>query len=191
MDNKLYETLMDEFLNIHLYDESLKPDEYLLVNFQKEFDRPFEGFEEDLKMFAKKRILSMLFAKTNHYNHEQAIFQKHFPTIHLFLKKYKQSRCKELIGIGQHKKLSYLGFQIESDFMLNHIARDFNNNFRRKKIIISLHDCLITQKKDVLFLHDFMQRKFIELIGYSPNLKIEYWEELHNELFASEVKKSA
>lgn len=181
--NKLYETLMSDFLNIHLFDTSLKPDEYLLVNFQKLFDRPFDGFEDDLKMFAKKRILSMLFAKPHHFINEQAIFQKYFPTIHLFLKKYKQSYCKELVGIGQHKKLSYLGFQIESDFMLNHIARDFNNEYKRKKIIISLHDCLITQKKDVPLLHDFMRNKFIELIGYAPNLKVEYWEENKNDTF--------
>ena len=191
MDNKLYETLMYEFLDIHLFDTSLKPDEYLLENFQKEFNRPFDGDLEDLKKFAKKRILSMLFAKPNQFINEQAIFQKHFPTIHLYLKKYKQSYCKELKGKGQHKKLSYLGFQIESDFMLNHIARDFNNEYKRKKIIISLHDCLITQKKDVKILHDFMRNKFMELIGYSPNLKVEYWEELKTELFEIEIKKSA
>ena len=191
MNNKLYETLMYDFLDIHLLDANLKPDEYLQVNFQKLFDRPFDGDLDDLKKFAKKRILSMLFAKPHHFINEQAIFQKYFPTIHLYLKQYKQSRCKELVGIGQHKKLSYLGFQIESDFMLNHIARDFNNEYKRKKIIISLHDCLITQKKDVPLLHDFMRNKFIELIGYSPNLKIEYWEEPNNNVIEVEIKKSA
>jgi hypothetical protein len=192
MDNQLYDTLKDDFLNIHLFDTSLKPDEYLLVNFQKLFDRPFDGcINDDLKMFAKKRILSMLFAKPNHFLNEQAIFQKYFPTIHLYLKQYKKSRCKELIGKGQHKKLSYLGFQIESDFMLNHIARDFNNQYKRKKIILSLHDCCITQKKDVPLLEDFMRNKFMELIGYSPNLKVEYWEETEIDLFEIDVRNSA
>lgn len=191
MNNKLYETLMTEFLDIRFFDTNLKPDEFILVNFQKEFNRPFAGDLDDLKMFSKKRILSMLFAKPNQFIHEQAIFQKHFPTIHLYLKKYKQSYCKELKGIGQHKKLSYLGFQIESDFMLNHIARDFNNTYKRKKIIISLHDCLITQKKDVPLLYNFMRNKFLELIGYSPNLKIKYWEVEQTDFHDLEINKSA
>ncbi len=191
MNNQLYDILKDDFLNIHLFDTSLKPDEYLTINFQKLFNRPFDGDLDDLKKFAKKRILSMLFAKPHHFINEQAIFQKHFPTIHLFLKRYKQSRCKELKGKGQHKKLSYLGFQIESNFMLNHIARDFNNEYKRKKIIISLHDCCITQKKDVPLLEDFIRNKFIELIGYSPNLKVEYWEEHDNNVFEIEVRVSA
>lgn len=191
MNNKLYETLMYDFLDIHKFDTTLKPDEFLKVNFQKVFDRSFDGDLDDLKKFAKKRILAMLFAKTTQYIHEQAVFQKHFPTIHLFLKRYKQSYCKELKGKGQHKKLSYLGFQIESDFMLNHIARDFNKRYKRKKIIISLHDCLITKKDDVDLLHDFMQKKFNELLGYSPNLKIEYWEESCYEVSNVEVNKIA
>ena len=191
MKNQLYEALMYDFLEVHQFDPTLKPDEYFLINFKKDFGRNFDGDLADLKKFAKKRILAMLFAETQHYIFEQAIFQKYFPTIHLFLKKYKRSIYKKLIGKGQHKKISYLGFQIESDLMLNHIARNFNNKFKRKKIILTIHDCLITKKKDVEILYDFMKETFLEQIGYSPNLKIEYWEEPQIEFSSLNFQKSA
>jgi hypothetical protein len=191
MNNEFYELFMYDFLDIHLFDETLKPDEFITINFEKEFGRPFDGCLDDLKKFAKKRILSMLFAKPSHYIHEQAIFQKYFPKIHFFIKKYKRRYCKELKSKGQHKKLSYLGFQIESDFMLNHIARDFNNQYKRKKIIFTLHDCIITKKEDVVLLREFMYEKFNELIGYSPNLKLEYWEDNPNSLQEMLLLKSA
>lgn len=176
-ENKLYDTLMDEFLDIHLFDTSLKPDEYLLVNFEEIFKRPFDGDVDDLRKFAKMRILSMFFARPDAFIHEQAIFQKHFQTIHLYLKKYKQHKLKGINNIDQHKKLAHLGFQLESDLMLNHIARDFNNLYKREKIIMSLHDCLITTKENVPLLESFMRDKFIEQLGFAPNLKVKYWEE--------------
>lgn len=130
---------------------------------------------EDLNKFCKKRILSMLFARTDQYKNEQFIFQKYFPTIHQFLKGYKKSYMEELKGKGQYKKLSYLGFQIESYFMLHLIARGFNNFYKRKKIILTLHDALITKISDINILRSYMEEVFKYEMGFVPNLKIKYW----------------
>lgn len=178
IQNKLYELFIDDFSNIHRYGDNINPDTYLFENFKKEFFYPLNPENpDDLKKFAKKRILSMLFAKPCHYLIEQEIFKHHFPTILLFLNKYKKTILKELKGKGQHKKISYLGFQLESDLMLNHIARSFNNHYKRKKLIMSLHDCLITTKENVPLLESFMRDKFFEQLGFAPSLKVKYWEE--------------
>ena len=49
----------------------------------------FDGDIFDLKKFAKRRMLSMLFAPTSLYKFEQIVFQKLFPKILKFVNEFK------------------------------------------------------------------------------------------------------
>lgn len=166
LNNELYNHFMSDFTELP----------YFAQNFQNQFNRPFDGDEDDLRKYCKKRFLSMLFAKPSHYKHEQAVFSKYFPTINELLIKYKRKKFRDFKKSDWHKKLSYLTFQLESHFMVNIIAREINKIFRRKIPLFTLHDCIVVKEEHLDIVYKIIQDIFIREIGYAPNLTKKVWE---------------
>lgn len=140
----------------------------------------FDGDIFDLKKFAKRRMLSMLFAPTSLYKFEQIVFQKLFPKILKFVNEFKNvlqyKDCEEVKWTKKdsHKKLSYLCFQFEAKTMIENIARDFYKLHKGKVPVFTLHDCILTTTSHAEEIKEFMQNKFKTLLGIAPNLTLEH-----------------
>lgn len=158
----LYEYLAKGFATIHLFDTSLKQDEYIQKEVFKTFGRKFDGDVDDMIKVVKTNILAMLNANPKHYVSEKAVFQYYFPTIHNFILKLKSK---------DHKFFSYMALQTESYFMLNVIAYSLNIEFWRTIPILTLHDCIITTEDKVDFVKTFMAKIFQQELGFTPSLK--------------------
>ena len=117
----------------------------------------------------------MLFAKPTDYKNEQTVFRKYFPTINELLIKYKRKKFRGFKKSDWHKKLSYLKFQLESYFMVNVIAREINNTFKRKIPLFTLHDCIIVKEQHLEIVYKIIKDIFIREIGYAPNLTKKVW----------------
>lgn len=120
----------------------------------------------------------MLFAKSSSYKFEQLVFKELYPTIHKFINEFKDAQSEELNWNldNRHKKLSYLCFQFEAKLMIDNIAREYDKLHKGKIPVFTLHDCILTTSSNVHELKEFMDNKFSELLGESPNLTKEYSE---------------
>lgn len=165
LNNKLYGEFMISFTGLQNFDSG----------FKNMFGRAFDGDEEELKKYTKKRFLSILFASPNEYTQEQAVFYSKFPTIHQLIKKFKQSKFEGVSRSERHKRFSHLLFQLESHFMLNIIAREINNKFRRKIPFFTLHDCLMVKESDLEQVYQLMHDIFVREIGYAPNMTMKIY----------------
>lgn len=166
LSGTFYESFIEGMHTIHHFDESLKPDEYFLKNVKRMFGRKFDGDENDLRKVMKINILSMFNAKPRHFLNEEVEFQTHYPSILEWIRKFKAPN---------HKYFSYLTLQLESHFMLEVVARKFNKEFRGKKPLFTLHDCLITTKSNIEDLHQFMEETLTGALGFTPILSVKQW----------------
>lgn len=164
-NNRLYEFFMIDFMNLPNFESG----------FENMFQRPFDGDMDELKKYSKRRLLSMLFANAKYYEQEQSVFYRHFPNIHDVIKKFKQAKFRDFKKSKRHKKLSFMLFQLESHFMLNIIAREINNKFKRKIPLFTLHDCLVVKESDVDNIKELMHEIFTREIGYVPNIETKIW----------------
>lgn len=164
-NNRLYEFFMDDFMNLDNFESG----------FENMFGRPFDGDMAELKKYSKRKLLSMFFASPTKFEQEQAVFYRHFKTIHEVVKKFKQAEFRDFKKSKRHKKLSYMLFQLESHFMLNIIAREINNKFKRKIPLFTLHDCLVVKESDLDRVYELMQEIFSREIGYAPNMTKKIW----------------
>lgn len=184
IDGNLYKQFSKLLLNQDFYESKGKSFDkafkYYQFAFKYMFGYYFDGDLNDLKKFAKRRFLSMLFAPTNKFYFEQLVFKELFPTIHKFINEYKNAyQYKESVEFcytkkDRHKKLAHLCFQMEAKVMIDNIARDFDKLHKGKVPIFTIHDCLLTTESKAEELKNFMQNKFIDLFGIAPNLTIEY-----------------
>jgi hypothetical protein len=155
---------------------------YYQHSFKKMFGYYFDGVDEDLKKFAKRRILSMLFANTKTYKYEQIVFKEIYPTIHKFINEFKDVKqykdCEDVKWSKKdcHKKLSYFCFQFEAKVMIDKIAREFDKLHKGKVPIFTIHDCILTTTSHAVELKEFILKKFIDLFCNAPNLTLEYSE---------------
>lgn len=156
-----------EAINKGDFTRPLKKDEYLMENVKKLYGREFDGDQEDIRGVIKKNMLSMLNAKPGHYINEEAMFNMHFPGILRWLKEFKKE---------DHRLFSHLMLQIESNYMLNVVARKFNKKYNGKKPLFTLHDCLITTVDNLDTLYHFMFRELSKHLKLKPNLKKVIWE---------------
>lgn len=166
LKNELYSHFSDDFMNLPKFE----------TYFENQFNRPFDGDMDDLRKYSKKRFLSMLFAKPTDYKNEQTVFKKYFPTINELIIKYKRKKFRDFKKSEWHKKLSYLTFQLESHFMLNVIAKEINNKYKRKIPLFTLHDCIVVKESHLETVYNQMKEIFIREIGYTPNLTKKIWE---------------
>lgn len=179
---KLYEQFSNLILDQSFYESEGKDYnkvlKYYQYKFNKQFNHYFDGDLKELKKFSKKGLLSMLFAKSSSYKFEQLVFKELYPTIHKFINEFKDAQSEELNWNldNRHKKLSYLCFQFEAKLMIDNIAREYDKLHKGKIPVFTLHDCILTTSSNVHELKEFMDNKFSELLGESPNLTKEYSE---------------
>lgn len=184
INGKLYEQFSELLLNQDFYESKgvqfNKAIKYYQFAFNDMFGYYFDGDVYDLKKFAKRRFLSMLFAPANKYSFEQIVFKELYPSIHKFINEYKnanQYKDSETMIYSKkerHKKLSHLCFQFEAKVMIDNIAREFDKLHKGKVPIFTIHDCLLTTVNHAEELKLFMEDKFVDLFGVAPNLTIEY-----------------
>lgn len=167
VSGQFYEAFIEGMHTIHLFDKSLKPDEYYMKNVKKMFNREFDGDMDDLRKVIKRNFLAMFNARPGHYLNEEAEFNIHFQSILKWLKMFKKQK---------HEFFSYLTLQLESYFILEIVARQFNKKYRGKKPLFTLHDCLITTEDNIGVLHQFMKEKLTQALKFAPSLKTEVWE---------------
>lgn len=187
ISGELYEQFRDSIFEQKIYDlngkDFAKVEKYYQYHFKEQFGYKFDGCLDELKKFAKKRFLSMLFASTSSYSFEQIVFKSLYPTIFKFINEYKNvTQYKDYDGMKwekkeSHKKLSSLCFQFEAKVMIDNIARKFDKLYKGKVAIYTLHDALITTESNVEQLREFMQDEFMNLFGISPKLNIKYYAE--------------
>jgi hypothetical protein len=166
LTGQFYESFIDGMHSIHNFDKSLKQDEYFLKNVENIFGREFDGDTDDLRKVMKKNILSMFNSKPAQYLNEEAEFNMHYSSILKWMKTFKKNN---------HKYFSYLTLQLESYFILEVVARQFNNKHKGEKPLFTLHDCLITTKSNIEELYGFMRERLSETLKFTPILKIEEW----------------
>ena len=167
LSGKFYELFIEDMQKLNHFKVTIKKGEYC---FEKIDDVSQIEIEEDrqvLRKVIKKQILAMFNARPSYHLKAEAVFGMYFPSILKWLKTFKKIN---------HKYFSYLTLQLESYFMLNIVARQFNNKFRGKKPLFTLHDCLITTVDNIDELHRFMQETLSEALNFTPILKVEVWE---------------
>lgn len=177
LNNHLYERFADRIFNEEVYTSKgynfEKVMKYYNHAFKEQFGYYFDGDMKDLVKFAKKRLLSMLFAKTSIYKFEQLAFGSIFPQVLYFINEFKNIDNNNGDPKERHKKIAYCTFQFEAKIMIDKIAREYDKIHNDKVPVFTLHDCLITTVSHVEELKDFMENKFIDLFGVAPNLTIE------------------
>lgn len=177
LNKKLYERFADRIFNEEVYSSKgynfEKVMKYYNHEFKEQFGYYFDGNMKDLEKFAKKRLLSMLFAKTSIYKFEQLAFGSLFPQVLNFINEFKNIEQNSGDSKERHKKIAYCTFQFEAKTMIDKIAREYDKIHKGKVPIFTLHDCLITTVSHVEELKDFMEKKFIDLFEVAPNLTIE------------------
>ncbi|WP_225035280.1 hypothetical protein [Winogradskyella sp. SM1960] len=167
ISGQFYESFIDGMHTIHNFDTSLKPDEYYLKNVQRICGREFDGDTADLREVIKTNFLSMFNAKPAQFLNEEAEFNMHYPSILKWLKKFKEVN---------HEYFSYLLLQMESYFMLDIVARQFNKKHNGRMPLFTLHDCLITTEDNIEVLRQFMEEALSEALKFTPVLKVEVWD---------------
>ena len=180
LSKQLYQQFADQIFKEEIYTSKGKDYgkvmKYYNHAFKKQFGYYFDGDITDLIKFSKKRLLSMIFAKTNSYSFEQIAFHSMFPKILKFineLKDFEEDAKTNLKDSDKHKKMAYFCFQFEAKIMIDKIARAFDKYHNGKVPIFTLHDCLITSISHLEELKDFMEMKFVELLDVAPNLTVE------------------
>lgn len=151
---------------------------YYQYHFKEKFGYEFDGDMDDLLKFAKKRMLSMIFAKPSIYKFEQFAFAELFPKVLKFINEFKQAKNfrednnKKLAYNKRHKKLAYFSFQFEAKVVIDKIAREFDKLHKGKVPVFTLHDCILTDNSHLEELKEFMKNKFIEMFDDAPNLTV-------------------
>lgn len=177
LNKQLYERFADRIFNEEVYISKSynfeKVMKYYNHAFKEQFGYYFDGDMKDLEKFAKKRLLSMLFAKTSIYKFEQLAFGSIFPQVLKFINEFKNIEHHSGDSKERHKKIAYCTFQFEAKTMIDKIAREYDKIHNDKVPVFTLHDCLITTVSHVEELKDFMEKKFIDLFEVAPNLTIE------------------
>lgn len=160
VEGKIYEELTKGFLKENI--------NHLMNDYDGYIDESGYHFDEefDKTKITKSSFLSMLFSENETFINMEIAFEKMFPSIFNFIKEIKRK--------GSYKLFSHFLFQIESEIVLNQIARSFNALQNGKVPIFTIHDCVCTTEGNELILEDFIKKRTIELFGVQLNYKIKY-----------------
>lgn len=162
VDGEFYECFKDDYLKL---DREYFKNEYI----EKILKGEYKGEDKQVRKVIKRTILSMMFARNRHFEKEQEIFKKHFPTIYKFIFQIKKWR---------YKRLSHFMLQLEAHFMLDIVAREYNNDKDGKnELLLTLHDCLITTSDNVINLQEFLLTQFKNKLNIAPQTKVKHWGE--------------
>lgn len=151
---------------VPLFDKVYSEEKYKKI-FNKKSNDEYLGTEAQKRKIVKNILLKTLFAKTTQFTIEQSIFSNVFPTLLKKINKFKEE--------NGYEKFSHLLFQIEANYMLNVLARDFNRKFYRYAPVFTLHDCLITTEDFKDQLINVFDKVFNREFGVVPKLKTEIW----------------
>lgn len=159
-NGSFYDYFISDFENKFSFEE-------LKFWYEKENEDEYIESERQIRKICKKQILAMLFADTDEYLETQEIFKIKFPEL---LEKLNQFK----IEFG-YKKVSHLLFQFEAFFVLNIVARNFNNKYWRKSPIFTLHDSLIvaSNHSDDLIYH--FEKDIEKILGSAPKVDVKKW----------------
>ncbi len=167
LSGKFYELFIEDMQKLNHFNVTIKKGEYYFEKIDDVSQIEVEEDRQDLRKVVKKQILAMFNARPSYHLKAEAVFYNHFPSILKWVKTFKKAN---------HKYFSYLTLQLESYFMLNIVARQFNKKFKGKKPLFTLHDCLITTEDNIDELHLFMKETLSEFLNFIPVLKVEVWE---------------
>lgn len=184
LNGEIYEQFGELLFNPSLYEKNIdfnKVMKYLNHKFKKKFGHEFDGDLNELRKFAKTRLLAMLFDTSSRCKFEQIAFKSLYPSVLKFVNEFKDiQKPKDALEdnwskLDRHKKLSHFFFQFEAKIMIDKIAREYNKIKKCKVPIYTLHDCIITTQSEVENLKEFIEDSFIKLLGIKPNLTYTYF----------------
>jgi hypothetical protein len=120
-------------------------------------------FNVDIPKTTKLDFLAMLFSKEGTFINMEIEFEKQFPTIANFLFELKKE---------DYKYLSHILFSIESEIMINKIARQFNNENRGKIPLFTIHDCICTTEDNIEKLRNYMDKTLKSITSHKIKLTV-------------------
>ncbi|MGG6229361.1 hypothetical protein [Tenacibaculum sp. SDUM215027] len=158
VNGELYEKVSSKFIKKNIG--------YLIDQYDGYYDGENLIFTEefDVRKITKQNLLSMLFSKNETYVDMELAFENIFPTIFRFIKELKE--------VQDYKMFSHLLFQIESEIILEQVARPFNRLNGGRVPIFTIHDCIFTVEGKENILKDFMEDRFVKLFGTKIGLKV-------------------
>lgn len=106
------------------------------------------------KRAVKKMVYMVLFGKNNRKSKYDITFSKLFPTVHNFIKDFKQVR-------NDHRQLSYVLQGLESQFIFNIVIREIMTKYPHIRLI-TVHDSIICAKKYRQEVESIFYRKMKE-----------------------------
>ncbi|MGM9508974.1 hypothetical protein ACS5NO_14660 [Larkinella sp. GY13] len=119
----------------------------------------------------KKTVFTVFFSENETTSRlmqkRKEIFRDLFPSV---------MRLFELIKSHQHRTLSLLLQNLESEIFLNRIARRIAQE-RPDLPIFTIHDSIVTTVENEAFVETIMREELEKAIGIRPFLKREYWQE--------------
>tara|TARA_R110001606_G_scaffold49559_3_gene124944 strand:- start:111 stop:1184 length:1074 start_codon:yes stop_codon:yes gene_type:complete len=148
------------------FEDRYMPDD-LTTMFEQENDGDYNGHFEQKRKVVKRQILAMIFAASDAYKVEQEIFSFVFPDLLNTINTFKDKHGYE--------KLSHTLLQLESHYMLDVVAREFNRVNAKKAPIFTLHDCLITTHDYSTELTNTMRRVFEQEFLTAPKMDSKNW----------------
>ncbi len=167
LNNKEFSLLKKESTDGSFYDNFITAfegeyKEYEFKEFYEEdYPDPYEGTHKQKRRVIKRRLLKMIFSEITHFDKEQEIFRKRFPTILDILNNYKKK--------NKYNLLSHLLQQFESHFVLDCVAREFNKNFHRKGVpIFTIHDAIAVPEEYKDHFKEIAKSVFISKFGCHP-----------------------
>ncbi|WP_417556908.1 hypothetical protein [Mesoflavibacter zeaxanthinifaciens] len=162
VNGEFYDYFIDDIVEYFEYDE-------LKVLYNKDNEENYSGSRTEIRKIAKKNILAMIFAdpRSKNYTKFRKIFKNKFPELLAVLNRFKIENGK--------KQLSHLLFQIESYYVLDVVARDFNKKYSKTAPIFSLHDCLITTEDFASELKKTFEVVLNRELANKPMTKITKW----------------
>ncbi len=141
--------------------------EELKYHYEREYEDEYIDTEDQKRKVAKKLIFAMLFAESNHYENVQEVFKTKFPQFLELLNAFKQE--------NDYREFSHILFKIEAYYVINVVARKFNNSHWRKAPVFTLHDCLITTIDFQKELEYCFKEEMTNLLGTPPLTKTKKW----------------
>ena len=134
------------------------------ISYENDFSANESDYDIDTRKSTKIDFISMLFSKEDTYLDMEIEFEDKFPSIANFLYEIKKEN---------YEYLSHILFSIESEIMINLVARKFNNLNRGRVPLFTIHDCICTNEDNISRLSDFMKVVLKRVTGHNIKLTVD------------------
>lgn len=171
-NGKIYEEIVDFLLSNYSNDEIY--DMNTFDNKKEYFRKLSEIFEiknsddkkEKIRDVAKLFNSKYLFGDLDKKNPINEYYETQFPDIHSFLINVKNDETNNL----KRKLISKVLQKIESKIVLENISKEFyEENKNEGAIVLTIHDCMITQKRFIERLNLKAKEVFLRYLPMTPN----------------------